>query len=254
MSSRIPRLPRRPRIPTRRRTSGRRGSGWLLALLGGVLVAVLIAGVVWFALGPPDDTVEMDPQQGIDALRDDLEAEIAARQAAEEALRRAEQQLEIKTAEVAAFSGDIERQEAELLELRDDLAFYQRLAEGSGEDGLGIRSLQLQRTGQSGVFDVLFQLYRPGLNRSVDVEWTLEVEGYREGEEETTTLDAEALELDGDRTVQGLRLLRNHRVRIQLPEGFEPRRLTLSVSAEDDDDLEPVSEGAGWDRLLEGVQ
>ena len=249
-----PRLPRIPRIPARRRSgSGRRGGWWRAGLL--MLILVLVAGGAWLVENWREDIRDtVDAQRGIEGLRDDLEQALVARQAAEEARRHAEQQLEMKTAELAAFSGDIERQEAELLELREELAFYRRLAEGAGEDALGIRSLQLQRTGQSGVFDVVFQLYRPGLSRSVDLRWALEVEGYATGEEALSTLETDALGLENDRLVEGFRLLRNQRARIQLPEGFEPVGLTLRASAANDEDLEPVSEWADWDRLLESTQ
>ncbi len=255
MSIRVPRLPRRPRIPARRKSSGRRGGAWRTVLLAGVLlvIGVVVAGV-WLTGAGRDETPTEDSRAGIDALRADLEREVAARQEAEEALRRAEQQLAIKNAEVSAFAGDIERQEAELLALRDELAFYQGLAEGAGEDGLGIRGLRLQRTGEAGVFDVSFQLYRPGLGRSVDLRWTLEVDGVPADEEDVVTLDADALGLDAARTLEDLRLVRNQRVRIRLPEDFEPRHLALRASAEDDEDLEPASERAEWGRLLEGTQ
>lgn len=251
----VPRLPRRPRIPARRRASGRRRAAWRVALPAVALLGAVIVGAgAWIAGDLRDRPATVDPQAGLDALRVDLEREMAARREAEETLRRVEQQLAIKDAEVAAFAGDIERQEAELQALRDDLAFYQRLAEGSGEDGLGIRALRLQRTGQAGVFDVAFQFYRPGLGRSVDLEWSLQVDGVAAGEEDMSTLDADALGLDAGRTLEDLRLLRNQRVRIRLPEGFEPRYLTLRASADDDEDLEPVTERADWDRLLESTQ
>ncbi len=255
MSIPVPRLPRRPRIPARRRPSRRRRGTWWAGLLAIALVLAAVAGGLgWLASERHDGTACVEPQAGIEALRADLEREVAARQTAEEALRRAEQHLAIKEAELAAYAGDIERQEKELQTLRDELAFYQRLAEGSGEDGLGIRALRLQPTGQSGVFDVSFQLYRPGLGRSVDLRWSLEVDGLAADAEEPSTLDAEALGLDSGRTLEELRLLRHQRVRIRLPEGFEPQHLTLRASAEDDEELDPVSERADWDRLLEGMQ
>ncbi|MGM0672184.1 DUF6776 family protein [Thioalkalivibrio sp.] len=219
-----------------------------------MLVTGAVAAGIWLTGTGHDDTRTEGSRAGINALRADVEREVAARQEAEEALRRAEQQLAFKNAEVAAFAGDIERQEAELLELRDELAFYQRLAEGAGEDGLGIRALRLQRTGQAGVFDVHFQVYRSGLDRSVDLQWTLEVDGVPADEEDVVTLDADALDLDAARTLENLTLVRNQQVRIRLPEDFEPRQLTLRASAEDDEDLEPVAERAEWDRLLEGTQ
>ncbi|WP_026142902.1 MULTISPECIES: DUF6776 family protein [unclassified Thioalkalivibrio] len=255
MSIRVPRLPRRPRIPARRRAPGRGRGVWWVLLLAGALVLALVVGMgSWLAKDLREGSATVDPQAGLDSLRKDLEQEIAARREAEEALLRAEQQMAIKGAEVAAFANDIERQEAELQALREELAFYQRLAEGAGEDGLGIRALGLQRTGQAGVFDVSFQFYRPGLGQSVDLTWSLEVDGVLAGEEGVSTLDAEALDVDSARTLEGLRLLRNQRVRIRLPEGFEPQYLTLRASAEDDEDLEPVSERAEWGRLLEGTQ
>ncbi|WP_026279817.1 DUF6776 family protein [Thioalkalivibrio sp. ALJ16] len=217
-----------------------------------MLLVVLVVGVaLWWTEPRPEAPDVAEAREGIEALRADLERETAARQAAEESLRRAEQELEIQRAEVRAFADDIDRQESELLVLRDELAFYQRLAEGGGGDVLGVRALRLQRTGQAGVFDVAFQFYRPGLNRSLDLDWSLEVEGRSADGEDRVTLDAEDLGLDADRSMEGLRLLRSQRVRIRLPEDFEPQRLTLRAVARDEEDIDPVTEQAEWDRLLE---
>ncbi|WP_019624960.1 DUF6776 family protein [Thioalkalivibrio sp. ALJT] len=218
-----------------------------------LVVPVVVIALWWTGSLPDSLEVVADAHEGIETLQAELERETAAHQAAVAALRRTQQELEMQRAEVQAFAADIERQESELLMLRDELAFYRRLAEGAEGDGLGIRALRLQRTGQARGFDVTFQLYRPGLNRSLDLEWSLEVEGYAAEGEDRIVLDADALGVDADRSVAGLRLLRGQRVRIRLPEGFEPQRLTLRAVAKDEENIEPVAEQVAWDRLLEEI-
>lgn len=247
-----PRLPRRPRIRiSRQRRGSGRWRGWLAGTAG---LSLLLGAGLWIGDQLRQQPPSVDLEHSLEVLRADLQREIEARRQAEAAWRRIEQRLLFKTAEVEAFAADVKRQETELAFLREELAFYERLADGFDDTALGIRALQLQRTGEAGVFEASFQLYRPGLNRPVTVEWQLRLEGRQPEEDQVTVLSGDELGLDAERTVQDFRLLRTQQVRIRLPRGFRPIRLTLVAAAENNDDSQSARVVADWDRLLEGTQ
>lgn len=185
----------------------------------------------------------------IDALTDELQQEVEARRQAEAEQQRALRRLSLLETEIDAYREDVERQEAELARLRDEVAFYERLAESNDDASLGLRDLALQSTGQSGVWDVVFQVYRPGLNRSLDVRWSLEIAGRFEGDDEDTTLDHEDLGVEQERDIEGFRLLRNARVRVVLPEGFTPEAVVVRVEPEDEDGPDAATKRGEWDRM-----
>ncbi|WP_026340428.1 DUF6776 family protein [Thioalkalivibrio thiocyanoxidans] len=210
---------------------------------------LLVAGIGgWLWMHWPDEGV-IDPQMRIDALTDELQQEVEARRQAEAEQQRALRRLSLLETEIDAYREDVERQEAELARLRDEVAFYERLAESNDDASLGLRDLALQSTGQSGVWDVVFQVYRPGLNRSLDVRWSLEIAGRFEGDDEDTTLDHEDLGVEQERDIEGFRLLRNARVRVVLPEGFTPEAVVVRVEPEDEDGPDAATKRGEWDRM-----
>lgn len=238
---------RRPRIPPPRPVRQRR---WRWGLGGLLLVPfVLVAGIgVWLWMHWPDEGV-IDPQVRIDALMGELQREVDARQQAEAEQQRAERRLSLLDTEVDAYREDVERQEIELARLRDQVAFYERLAENDQDASLGLRDLALRPTGQAGVWDVLFQIYRPGLNRSLDVRWSLEIAGRFEGDDADTTLDQDDLGVEQERAIEGFRLLRNVRARVVLPEGFTPSGVTVRVEPDEDNGPEAVMKRGEWNRM-----
>lgn len=240
---------RRPRIPASE-SQRRRRLQWLRGILGLVAVAVLALALasLWDRLQrPPADS----PEAQLDALYAQLTREVEVRQRAEAERHRAERLLAMKRAEVESFREDIERQEAELAELRDDLAFYQQLADNRVEAPLGIRRFAVQETGHERVVDVVFQVFRPGLNNPVTVHWDLEITGRHAGERDTVALTGSDLGLAEARTLEGVRLLRSVRARVTLPEGFTAERVIVTVEPDDNDDLDGVEERADWDQLME---
>ncbi|WP_018865341.1 DUF6776 family protein [Thioalkalivibrio sp. ARh3] len=238
---------RRPRIPPPRPVRQRRRRWGLGALL--LAPFLLVAGIGgWLWMHWPDEVV-IDPQMRIDALTDELQQEVEARRQAEAEQQRALRRLSLLETEIDAYREDVERQEAELARLRDEVAFYERLAENNDDASLGLRDLALQSTGQSGVWDVVFQVYRPGLNRSLDVRWSLEIVGRFEGDDEEITLDHEDLGVEQERDIEGFRLLRNARVRVVLPEGFTPEAVVVRVEPEDEDGPDAVTKRGEWDRM-----
>jgi len=240
---------RRPRIPAPE-SHRRRRLRWLQATLGVVALAALVvaAGSLWEQFQRPAPGT---PEAQLDAVHAQLTREIEVRQRAEAERHRAERLLVMKRAEVESFRDDIERQEAELVALRDELAFYQRLADNRVEAPLGIRHFSAQETGREDVVDVIFQVFRPGLNNPVTVHWDLEITGRHAGERDSVELAGSDLGLDEARTLDGVRLLRSVRARVALPEGFTPERVTVTVEPDDNDDLESVQERADWDQLME---
>ncbi|WP_018860693.1 MULTISPECIES: DUF6776 family protein [unclassified Thioalkalivibrio] len=238
---------RRPRIPPPRPVRQRRRRWGLGVLL--LAPFLLVAGIGgWLWMHWPDEGV-IDPQVRIDALTGELQREVAARQQAEAEQQRARRQLSLLEAEKDAYREDVERQEAELARLRDEVAFYERLAENNNDSSLGLRDLALQATGQSGVWDVVFQIYRAGLNRSLDVSWSLEITGRFEGDDEDTTLDQDELGVEQSRSIEGFRLLRNVRARVVLPEDFTPEGVTVRVEPDEEDGPEPTMKRGEWDRM-----
>lgn len=246
-----PRLPQRPRIRTYRQRRERGRWRWWLAGTAGL--SLLLGAGLWIGDQLRQQPPSVNLEDSLQILRADLRREIEARRQAQAAWRRIEQRLRLRTAEVEAFAADVERQEAELAFLREELAFYQRLADGFDDTALGIRALQLRRTGEAGVFEARFQLYRPGLNRPVSVAWELHLEGRQPEDDQVTALSGDDLGLAAERTVKDLRLLRTQRFRIRLPRDFRPTRLTLIAAAGNTDDSPSARVVAEWDRLLEGT-
>ena len=240
---------RRPRIPAPE-SHRRRRLRWLQATLGLVVTAALVmtAGSWWEHFQRP---AAGTPEAQLDALHAQLTREIEVRQRAEAERHRAERLLEMKRAEVESFREDIERQEGELAVLRDELAFYQRLADNRVEAPLGIRQVAVQDTGHERVADVIFQVFRPGLNNALTLHWDLEITGRHAGERDTVALTGSDLGLGETRTLEGVRLLRSVRARVTLPDGFTPERVTITVVPDDNDDFDGVEERAAWDQLME---
>ncbi len=240
---------RRPRIPApagRRRLSAKLGRA-LLATLGLALLVAMAYGA--WAHWPR--AAEFDYAAQLETLREEVARQAQARRVVEAEKIRLEQRLRLRAVEVESRDAMVERQEMEILALRDELAFYQRLADDRLEAPLGIRGLAVQESGQAGVFDVIFQAYRPGLDGSLDARWVLEIDGREGDSDEVRQLGHAELGVEADARLTGLRLVRNVRVRISLPDGFAPGRVTIRLIPEDNEELDPVEATGDWERLTE---
>ncbi|MGM0554271.1 MAG: DUF6776 family protein [Pseudomonadota bacterium] len=215
------------------------------------LVLSLAASVVYAAWKHWPSVAEFDYAAELESLREEIARQAQARRAAEAEQVRLEQHLRLRTLEVESRDAMLERQETEIRALRDELAFYQRLTGDRLEAPMGIRSLAVQASGQAGVFDVVFQAYRPGLEGSLDVRWSLEIEGRAADSGEVRRLGHAELGIEGDTRLADLRLVRNVRARVSLPDGFAPARVTVRLSPEENEELDPVELTGDWGRLSE---
>ncbi|WP_018935152.1 DUF6776 family protein [Thioalkalivibrio sp. ALJ24] len=239
------RLPRRPRVPAPRRL---RRHPLRRALAPLLLVLLLITVAVWWwqQVGHEPDAAETSTLR--DARLDELQAALAEladeRDAAVRERLRGERRADVAEAELAACRREAEAREAELLALRDELAFYQRLADDAGGDRVGLRNVAVHETGLADEYELLFQIYRSGLRGEFPLSWTLELEGYED--DNAVTLEAADLGLeDADEREFALRFLRTVQVRLVLPEGFSPERLSFTVDP-DEDGPDRIEKTTGW--------
>ncbi len=235
---------RRPRVPAPRRLRGHPLRRAVAPVL--VLMMVGAAGVWWWLnAGVPQSTeVTRERDARLLELQSALQELAQERDAAVRERLRSERHREVVEAELAACRRDAEAREAELLVLREELAFYQRLADDAGGDRIGLRNIAVHETGIEGEYELIFQVHRAGLRGEVPVSWDLELEGERDGERVSQGTDDLGPDLQSGRSFD-LRFLRTVRVRLVLPEGFGPQRLSIRVDPEEDGP-DRIEETRGW--------
>lgn len=138
----------------------------------------------------------------------------------------------------------------ELLELKQEAAFYRRLVNASGGDkGLQVESLKLQRDGESALLRYRLVLTQyvtpPGL---IQGEVRMTLSGLRNGAQ--AELSQEEL-LGGDKSALTFRFRHFQELAgsLTLPEGFVPLRLQLKVLPRDGA-KPPVERSYSWTELF----
>lgn len=127
--------------------------------------------------------------------------------------------------------GEIRTLRDQVAELEEAVAFYKNvMAPGSGEKALSIEQLDLAETDETRRYDFRLVLTQPGDNRAfLDGQVQIRVTGQRDDEE--VTLDNNDVLGSGSETGFRFRYFQELTGRLELPEGFEPERVTVKAVA-----------------------
>ncbi len=215
-----------------------------------VLLAVVLLAGGWGVFDYGRSRAGFDSQAARDALATrilDLEAD-NKRLSGQNAVL--EQAREIDRHAYEEVDHTLAALQDELLELKQEAAFYRRLVNASeGEKGLQIESVKLQREGESPVLRyrlVLTQYVTPPSLVQGEVRMTLN--GLRNGTQ--AELSQQEL-LGGDKTalIFKFRHFQELAGSLTLPEGFVPLRLQLRVLPRDGA-KSPVERSYSWTELF----
>ena len=203
---------------------------WLAISVGALLLAV--GAYLLFQLGKQQAGAELEHlQRQRSALEQQLERQQGELMALPEQLAVLQRASEIDRQASLEVRNDFARLQGELLGLRKELDFYRGIVSpGAVEPGLRIQSFHLEPASQDGAF--LYDLTLTQVKRNdrfVSGVIEMEVEGVEDGKTRLLPF-AKLVEGDGKALKFRFRYFQRFAGRIQLPDRFQPRRVTIRLS------------------------
>lgn len=141
----------------------------------------------------------------------------------------------------------LEDKDAEILTLKEELAFYRSLVSPSDmRPGLHIQGLDLEMGEAKGeyLYKLVLALVR-GENRYAKGKVSMEIHGLRDGKPDTLTVTN-----DGKELAFSFRYFQRLEGSVEVPEGFEPRSVHISVLPTSKK-MEPVEQDFAWQVISE---
>jgi len=206
-----------------RRATGAIAARWRLIAAGAGVLGVFFAGYLfagWRSDGPYSQPRE---------LRSEIERLTQENRTASEQLVRLQTAQQIDREAYAQIEGQLVQLQDKLIEQQEELAFYQGIVGGPGQNGLSIRDFSLTQ-GEAGTVRLRFVLAQlKQLEREVRGQLQVRVEGVRAGR--PVSLDASSLGAAGEkvRLAFGFRYFQDISLDLRLPAEFAAQRVVVRV-------------------------
>lgn len=219
---------------------------WLLVLL----LAGALAWAFWFHLPARVEQASAQLASERIELQRRLSASAGERDRLQRNIDRLQRMQEVNARAYATLQQDFDDVQRRLLELREELAFYESVTTPERvKAGVKVQRVGVRAGGEVGRYIYTLVLVQSGsAKKTVEGSLHLSLAGLQEGVERVLDITASEESASAGTRIR-FRYFQNVAGVMQLPAGFEPRRLDVSL------DLEPprgdLSQRFDWQDILE---